>query len=81
MNGLLVLIGVVLIVIGVLILMGLNSASSYLNQSITPNPVINSVGQSENNIFGTVGWGLIIIGGVIVIIGLFFTEGDHNNRI
>lgn len=71
MNGALIAVGIILIFIGIVINFSLNVTSTYINKTVQPSSILNSIGHSENNTFSFVGWGLIIVGFILAIAGIF----------
>ena len=63
--------GLLLMVIGAAILGAFGYVASIINASTPPTPIINNVGQTESNLFNTLGWGLIVVGLILLIIGFF----------
>ena len=69
-NTLLIIIGIVFIVVGFAFLIGFQITASYVNNTASPTPITNGIGAEGNNIVGTVGGGLIIIGIIFIAVGL-----------
>ena len=70
MSWALILIGIILFIIGAVILGAYAAVAGWISGSIPPSQITNSIGQSEGSLFGTFGWGFILIGIIFIAIGI-----------